>query len=63
MDVHGGHESAHPRPARAWSGVALFTLGAILSGNDRQSAVIAIPLYAIAMLQASQPRAPSPGLP
>lgn len=36
MDVDGGHESAYPRPARAWWGVALFTLGAILSYTDRQ---------------------------
>lgn len=36
MDVSGGHESAYPPPATAWWGVALFTLGAILSYTDRQ---------------------------
>jgi MFS family permease len=42
MDVNGGHESAYPRPARAWWGVALFTLGAILSYTDRQILAILV---------------------
>jgi hypothetical protein len=29
MDANGGHESACPRPATAWWGVTLFSLGAI----------------------------------
>ena len=52
MDAHGGHESAYPRPATAWWGVALFSLGAILSS-----------LYAVAMWHASDLRAPSQSLP
>lgn len=31
MDATGGHERAYPRPATAGWGVALFTLGAVLS--------------------------------
>lgn len=42
MDVHGGHQSAYPRPATAWWGVALFTLGAILSYTDRQILAILV---------------------
>jgi MFS family permease len=42
MDAHGGHECAYPRPAAAWWGVALFTLGAILSYTDRQILAILV---------------------
>jgi MFS family permease len=42
MDVNGGHESAYPGPATAWWGVALFTLGAILSYTDRQILAILV---------------------
>jgi len=42
MDAHGGHESAYPRPAVAWWGVALFTLGATLSYTDRQILAILV---------------------
>jgi MFS family permease len=42
MDATGGHESAYPRPATAWWGVALFTLGAILSYTDRQILAILV---------------------
>ncbi|MGH8289379.1 MAG: MFS transporter [Steroidobacteraceae bacterium] len=42
MDAHGGHESAYPRPATAWWGVALFTFGAILSYTDRQILAILV---------------------
>lgn len=37
-----GHESAYPRPATAWWGVGLFTLGAILSYTDRQILTILV---------------------
>lgn len=42
MDANGGHESAYPRPATAWWGVALFTLGAVLSYTDRQILAILV---------------------
>lgn len=42
MDTSGGHESAYPRPATAWWGVALFSLGAILSYTDRQILTILV---------------------
>lgn len=42
MDATGGHESAYPRPATAWWGVALFTLGALLSYTDRQILTILV---------------------
>jgi MFS family permease len=42
MDANGGHERAYPRPATAWWGVALFTLGAILSYTDRQILAILV---------------------
>jgi len=46
MDV-SGHEKAYPRPATAWWGVGLFTLGAILSYTDRQIlAVLVDPIRA-----------------
>jgi MFS family permease len=41
MDV-SGHERAYPRPATAWWGVGLFTLGAILSYTDRQILAILV---------------------
>jgi len=47
MDATGGHESPYPRPATAWWGVALFTLGAVLSYTDRQIlAVLVDPIRA-----------------
>jgi MFS family permease len=42
LDTSGGHESAYPRPATAWWGVTLFTLGAILSYTDRQILTILV---------------------
>lgn len=42
MDANGRHESAYPRPATAWWGVALFTFGAILSYTDRQILAILV---------------------
>lgn len=42
MDATGAHESAYPRPTTAWWGVALFTLGAILSYTDRQILAILV---------------------
>lgn len=42
MDASGGHESAYPRPVTAWWGVALFTVGAILSYTDRQILTILV---------------------
>jgi MFS family permease len=42
MDVNGGHPRGYPRPAAAWWGVALFTLGAVLSYTDRQILAILV---------------------
>lgn len=42
MGANSGHESAYPRPTTAWWGVALFTLGAILSYTDRQILAILV---------------------
>jgi MFS family permease len=36
VHAKAGDESRYPRPTRAWWGVGLFTLGAILSYTDRQ---------------------------
>lgn len=55
MDVEYGHESGYPPRPTAWRGIALFTLGDILS--------CIILLNSVAMFRASQPDAPSRSLP
>lgn len=42
MDARPGNESPYPRPATAWWGVGLFTVGAILSYTDRQILAILV---------------------